>query len=339
MPTEETLLTPDTRSSGYKSLSDYCNRAIAPFFFRPEVPDVIRKQLATVHKLLIHTFYEYEFFDIALVRATQIFEMALKTRYAEIEGIQYAELQKPKKKISLFELIEWADKIGILELPEPFVQNLREIRNHVTHGDPTHLMGFPSLTVINLIVDFINDLYEDIGIRERRHKIEREIQQVFTEITEHGSILTLGHTRLVTFQAKMLVCMIEDDAISCHAGFFPIFDARKINHSFSTPDPIMVKFCSYEFIDESFILTDGSGNKVRIESISDDANSNKYNDFLSEFNKNPILGGVLNSQLQEIKRDIKQTYVKSISEQIDELCNDNGESPYLNDGKLKVPGK
>lgn len=109
---------------------------------------------------MLHSYYEYEFLDISIIRSLQIFEMALRIKYGEIMDQSGDKLDKSQKYKSFRKLINWAKKEEIFAPNAVVMKSLLSIRNSVIHGNANDVMGIATLEADYIAVDFVNDLYE-----------------------------------------------------------------------------------------------------------------------------------------------------------------------------------
>ncbi|MBZ0264208.1 hypothetical protein K8I28_06030 [bacterium] len=299
-------LEPDSRFSGYRSRKDF-EAYLGPMYLRSEVPVSIANKLKILQRLLIHSYYEYEFFDIALLRALQIFEMALKVRYAEIECGDSDRTVLRKIKNKLYKLIDWADDMALLENPVEVTHRMREFRNYIMHGDPESLMGITSLQAVYTVVDFINDLYEDTEVRKVRHKKESDLRKVLEPVITGGGILTIGETRLIVHLAEVLTCIDVGKRFEYYVGIAPIFDPKEKDGSLSIPDPIPVRFDIYEYSDKRLEMFLKKKCVSELESINDTVNKNRYEEFIRGYESNEMLEFMIRNHLNDMRLGIKRT--------------------------------
>lgn len=141
---------------GAESFLSFQNNFVPTYTFSNSVPKDIRDEASLVHKLLLHSYFEYEFIDIALTQAIISLEKALKTRYYEITG------NNPDNKI-LEKLIKWAVDNGyIKQQNKGFIDTLREIRNRKVHATEKSLGGMAYIRTVYATLDFVNDLFSTV---------------------------------------------------------------------------------------------------------------------------------------------------------------------------------
>lgn len=281
------------------------HESIGDLFLRPEVPAAIRRQLGIVHKLLQHSYFEYGFLDVALARAVQIFEMAIKTRYTEVEG------KPPKRSAKLKDLIDWTGSRGLLEQPLEISQIFREIRNSVTHGSPDTILGFTALQMVQSVVDFVNELYENTDERECRHATDKRIGQMLSEVVRSGAIVAINGKRLIVFHAQVVCSIAIPDKILTYVAYFPIFDAREVDGSMQTPQAIFGRCADCKMVDESLLLFNGEDSVVVVSHIEDEVNRARYLAFKNEYNKHEVLTMSIHSQVSDYCNYVRRDAVRA----------------------------
>lgn len=69
----------DTLGGSFSKLQETADRIT----FNPSVPEDVVNRFHLVKKLVIHSYYEYEFADLDVERSLLTFEMALGARYSK----------------------------------------------------------------------------------------------------------------------------------------------------------------------------------------------------------------------------------------------------------------
>lgn len=151
--------------------------------FYPEVNQNVKDAFTIIHKLLVHSYYEYLFIDVAVAKALQTFEMALKLRYKELTGETWT-----KKGRNLEQLIDWFRKKGYFEFDsEDFLDHVRGTRNHLSHPERHNIGGTVWFHWISTTVDLINDVYDDLSLRKQRKSLAIDIAQKLKLFLQHGA--------------------------------------------------------------------------------------------------------------------------------------------------------
>src|SRR5258707_7221650 len=119
----------DSRWDVWEYTPDKFHEIVSKIEFHPSVSEEVVGRFQMVKKLILHSYFEYEFLDIAFDRALMTFGMALRIRYRTIMGSE-------SKGGSLQKVISWGATCGLFDKDEKFVQSLRRLRNFSAH--PTH---------------------------------------------------------------------------------------------------------------------------------------------------------------------------------------------------------
>ncbi len=135
---------------GAQTFDSYQENILEIVSFNSSVPQEIKNAGRTIEKLLLHSYYEYDFIDIALTQAIVIFEKALRMKWFEL-------YQKPSRKENFEKLIEWFIKENNLEeRHRQYLTMLREMRNEKVHDTEETVMGVIFFNAIYNIFDLIN---------------------------------------------------------------------------------------------------------------------------------------------------------------------------------------
>jgi len=141
----------------------FTQKFIPEIYFREAVHSDIKESFRVIQKLLQHSFFEYQFFDIATLRSVITLEMALKIRYEEINSKRWKESKGLKELISYFFTGNYFEVYN-----SNYLDSLRTIRNHMVHPYHHGYGGPTSAPVIKNVIDIINGLYEDPHLRKSR---------------------------------------------------------------------------------------------------------------------------------------------------------------------------
>lgn len=136
---------------GCRTFESFQKKMVPAFSTNEAIPEMIRRRLGLVQKLIVHSYYEYEFFDAALDKSFQTLELSLHLKYKSI----YRD--KPGLK-NLKPYLDWAVR-------ERVIQNVNhklmaDLRNHVAHLKEDTVLGMMGLNVIKFIgVEIIPQLF------------------------------------------------------------------------------------------------------------------------------------------------------------------------------------
>jgi hypothetical protein len=168
------------------SLEQFVDEKLPAPVFKKDVNKDVVNSFGVVYQLLIHSYYQYLFVDLAVARALHIFEMALWIRYKELNGNEWDLKKKP-----LSQLIDWFNERFYFEIADKsFLSHVRSARNEMTHLKGFNFAGSASLHWINTVVDLINGLYDDIELRKERWRSTSDNKSKLDLFLTHGAKLT-----------------------------------------------------------------------------------------------------------------------------------------------------
>ncbi len=181
-----------------KTLSMFYEKHVPKMQLRNDVSEDVCKSFSIISKMLIHSFYEYEFIDVAFTKLLHTFEMALKIRYEELNNKAW-----PKSK-RLEQLINWFREGGYFEINgKDFLDHVRNVRNRNSHPENYSLGGVGLFHWFDTIVDMINDLYADVDARKKRlEKVDR-LNKGIQKILKNGSEIRLKDESII-YDARIL---------------------------------------------------------------------------------------------------------------------------------------
>lgn len=186
------------RSSWELSLKEFKEKILKEIHLNPSIPPEIRNEVEVIDDLLLHSYYNSEFIDIAYTTAIITLEKLLRIRSKEL-GNKMEE--KP-----LFELFKWFFNNNYFETTEmPELDHLRKTRNKKFHLADI-FKGFLNFLInIYSIFDLMSDLYEDVELRLKRRELKLKLNEQLNIICKNGFIveinnkLFLGHFASILF--------------------------------------------------------------------------------------------------------------------------------------------
>lgn len=190
-------------------------RMLPKIRFKNDVNETIKKSFIIIEKLLYHSYYEYEFYDIAAQKSLLYFEMALKIRFKEVNNVEW------NKKKSLKELIDCFDSQHYFEvLNKEYLNWIRKVRNYYAHPD-TYSFGGP-MTKHNIenSVDLINDLYEDPRLRENRQLKLKDLQNKLDSLTKAGAVFVNYSNNEIISKADLIFIDNKGSSETIYLLFF-----------------------------------------------------------------------------------------------------------------------
>ena len=167
-----------------------------------------------IRNLIVHSYYEYEFADVAVSKLLQTFEMALRIRYKELNKEEW-----PSKK-PLAILIEWFRTRGNFEVNhKTFMDHVRKVRNSFSHPQSHNLGGIALFHWSDTITDLINDIHADVENRKIRLNEVRRLNEGIHAIVIEGAKLNLVYESHLVYEAGVLF-VEEIDGVSNYLFYY-----------------------------------------------------------------------------------------------------------------------
>jgi len=266
--------------------------------FNPAVNEDIEKQFEIIKKLLLHSYYEFDFLDVAFVYTSIVFELALRIRYKEIK-------QEDGSKKKLKQLIVWGSKEGLFETDEPVIQAMRQLRNILVHPRKDQKFGISVLDAIPRTVDVINGMYEDIELRKKRATIERKIDEDLIHFSKSGLILEQYGTQHIIFLARLLFHNNKVEPCLNYWLFWPIFDPKEHDGGIDVSNPIMVTSADFSTDKDGYRISDIRKNRdLLLRKIANPEQATVFENWRKEFNKRSMLQHVVNFNVAKLRNSI-----------------------------------
>ncbi|MFZ6012112.1 MAG: hypothetical protein ACOYXT_17355 [Bacteroidota bacterium] len=203
------------------SLKDFIDRVVPKIQFKSEVHEDIKKAFATVQNLLIQSYYDYQFLDVAYAKALHYLEMALKLRARDVDST----LDKDKSdERTLSPLVQWFASRNYFEVQNPaFIKRISQARNHFSHPKRHGFAGTAGLHWIDTVVDLINDLYENVELRLERFETQKRLQKEISQvINPTASFTTPGFSELI-YLAHVFFVDNKMTPNLVYVAFYPVF--------------------------------------------------------------------------------------------------------------------
>ena len=185
-------LVPDPRAdivAGSADFKAYLEK-MPELYLKPEVPDIVREHIRIAQRVLEHSYFVYEFIDIALTQVIIGLEKSLRLKYREVE-------KKDDEELTFFQLSKWATSNNFFELADQSILDIyRKVRNGKVHSPKNSLGGTLYLQRILEPIGFINDLYEDIPLRVARKEVWTSLMKDVVDVFKEGATLTFDGNNL-----------------------------------------------------------------------------------------------------------------------------------------------
>jgi hypothetical protein len=257
----------DTRWEVFLDCNDFASfkkSTVPEIHFKELVPEDVVKSFNIIQKLLLHSYYEYEFYDVAAAKALMTFEMALKIRYEQLTGEEWEKKVKRREpKRDLMNLISWFQNQHYFEVTnDKYLEQVRKVRNSYAHPEK-HSYGGPMVRQwIQNPMDLINDLYEDPELREKRKLRQKELIELFSKILESGAILESDSREYIIYETKVVFIDNKLNPEIIYLLFYPIFYKEDLYPEQGVPMYSLIQIAT------SSIEINKADNTVEIESFT-----------------------------------------------------------------------
>lgn len=261
-----------------ETLEKFQKHHLNEVYLKPEVPEAIRAQSIVIERLLLHSYYEYEFIDIALTQAVFLFEKALRIKWQQI-------YQKPTK-LTLEKLIDWFFERGYFETRNfALPTQLRNIRNGKVHDIEKSTGGTPFINKTYATIDLINDLYETPVLRLMRTAERDKLNQELAEFMKDGAILTLNYKRFIAFQTHAVLISNKYPETLLEISVCPIFDLVPFEEGKEyIPGHFKILLKKWNWESNSFNGIDADTNQqVLLSKINDSTNQERFSQWQTTF--------------------------------------------------------
>ncbi len=257
------------RIGSFEEYKARCGRIIR---LRKEVPEDVRRRFEVIDRIVQLSYFDWRLPDVAVNQALFTVEMALKFRYKDITGNEAPN--------GMAKLLDWAIKTGLCEDRESTVMALKDIRNSSAHPKEDSFIGSFAFPLLPVLVQFINELYDDVDLRKERQKIQLDMNSCLAHFERDGSILTINGCRTIVFIATLLFVENRSGKITYYAAFSNIFDPSSDVEGRIHSDPTKILRCSQIAVQNGYVEFHALGGMiVKLEMIKDDINRNKFESF------------------------------------------------------------
>jgi hypothetical protein len=226
--------TPDARMQvfvGCETYESFLNVMLPDIWLNVNVSEDVKKNFRVIRKLLEHSYYEYEFCDMAATKALMTTEMALKIRYRELTKELWSTKDKnAKPKRNLKNLIDWFNDKTYFEVYNPcFLDKIRAIRNYLAHPENFSFGGPIMIQWVEHSVDLINDIYEDPDLRKIRFAQYKQKSVIINKIVCNGVVLKIEEDENVLYSSEIVFVDNKGSQILFYLSFIPLDIDHKDN--------------------------------------------------------------------------------------------------------------
>ncbi len=199
------------------SFDEFCKKSIPAINLKAEIDRNVHDSFRVIRKLLEMSYYEYQFYDVAALKAMLTFEMAAKIRYKEINGTYWDK--------SLKQLIGWFHTRHYFEVyNDTFLNNYRDFRNSLAHPINNNFAGSLKRQWILYTVDLINAMYEDPQRRYYRKQLLATVNRKLKKISANGCIVKNGEQEYICFSVVLVFINNKLSPQELYVYFKPVFE-------------------------------------------------------------------------------------------------------------------
>ncbi|MBS1778062.1 MAG: hypothetical protein JST70_01980 [Bacteroidetes bacterium] len=304
------ILTIDETWNAYgvpNNFGEFCKKIAPPILLKSSVNENVRNSLSIVNSLLEFSFFNYQFYDVAALKAIFTFEMAAKIRYREITGEDW--------KGTLNKLMEWLDKRHYFEVyNQHFLNSYRRFRNSLAHPTSHSFSGPNKRQWIMHTVNLINDMYEDPILRYDRKEIVFSIVEKLNEFKQQGFVVSIDSTPIICFEVALAFVNNKTNPMQMYFYLKPIFDisiAYRTEHKLSDSPVYFITANGFEILDDSIKLNTPNG-EVLFSKINNEVAQETYANWIKlyrEYNDQVMEDAHWNSQLSDLfEKHLREFY-------------------------------
>ncbi|MBI5541446.1 MAG: hypothetical protein HY951_15380 [Bacteroidia bacterium] len=267
--------------NGVSDLDTFQNKLLEPIYLKQQVPDDIKTEIKLVDKLLKHSYFEYQFIDLALTQAIFALEKCMRIRYKEINN-------KSSKSILFVALIDWFFENNYFEIwNKDILTILRTIRNGKLHGEKKTIGGVAFIHKVYSVIYLINDLYENPTLRKTRILGSTDLQSNLNELLVEGGVLSYNNKRIIFFKADLVFFNNKTIPNTINLVVWSIFDLTTFKQE-KQIIPYSFEISNWKFQIESFSGLNISDNtEIIVSKIKNENDVNKFTKWRSEFQSLP----------------------------------------------------
>lgn len=246
--------------------------------FEEDIPSDVQDRFSVVGSLVRHSYFEYDFCDVASERALFTFEMALKARLNE-SGYSIGDRE------SLHSLIQEGARRLFFENGEEAAQPMRRLRNMAAHPDSSRRGGNVALSLTRRLARMVDEMYADRTLREERASESEALQSALDDILADGAILDgiadneKDPMRFLLHDARALLVDNRKGPTVYYVAACPIFDPNPTydaDESINVPNPILLEATDWDITDDAVTFIDVHGRPVEIRKIGKPENKQRY---------------------------------------------------------------
>lgn len=278
----------------------------------------VHKQYRAIKKLIAHSYFEYEFFDIAAAQMTMLVEMGMVWRYEQLTGEPWhKKTMKSEKRRDLKNLFDWLNQNGHFVINFPTDTNfLRQVRNYYAHPKKHGFGGGVHLKSIVHLIHFINELY-DPNLKTANGLSDPMVNWLKSYESKR-KVLRFASGQLLL--SAVFLAFVDCSTVEAQYYFasFPLFDVQKIDRSSpNKPATMYLVHLVNPKINATNLSGTGvsSGDEIRIELAEPSIST-----FIDEWHRNLHADTELSPQIpvwrmietQQLVEDLKTKYFEKL---------------------------
>lgn len=287
------------------TLQSFNDSILEQVCFKDEVAEEIKEGGLQVQKLLLHSYYEYSFIEIAITQAIFLLDKALSARWKEIHG------ERPKENFE--KLIDWFFDNNYFETVDvQRIHGLRKLRNKKVHRLNNGIGGVAIIHNVYWIFDLINGLYESPELRRVRMESYYGLIDQFGKFVRNGVVLSMHGKKYLAFSVSPVFINNKSEPATLHLFVSLIFDLQlqldgKIHYS-----TVKLSVSDWRFDGNNFKATDLSdGKPMMVSKITDKINRDKFDAWQVGFNQLPDFSLLLFEIFEPITK-LQTNYLRAL---------------------------
>ena len=285
-----------------ESIEEFVNR-LPNIYLHNAVQQDVKESFRVVYKLLVLSYYEFSLVDVAVTNALHTFEMALK--------IQYEELNSKKWNGYLVNLIDWfLDRNFFERTDKKFFDKVRKMRNDLSHPERHNYLGKTWFPYINTVIDLVNDIYEEMQLREQRRHLADGIKNDLEFFLQKGAKVYFDGGKMLIYDHSDVLVNNYVAPINVYFCLLPAFHETTWKYFF----PFTSDLAGLDLKSKTITFQDEKGNEVILTNELDDGEISIIEAFRKQVSvdaeiKNGHTNLLHDSQkfLLDVKRNVRYT--------------------------------
>ena len=183
------------------------------------MPEDVVKSFSVIKSLLAHSYFEYEFIDVAYSKALQTFEMAMSLRLKDF--------RPNTEKLMFDKLVRDLHKLNLFETNLEVLLRLKWMRNHFSHPKHYMLGGITFWNRTEFICHIINEMYDDVNLRTlRKEAANNFIEEQRKLFFDTPLVLQVKNESILLFNMQLLFVNNKQNPTAYVIICTPLFDLQ-----------------------------------------------------------------------------------------------------------------